>query len=69
VNGAAAVATGKNSSLSGAIAAVFRLCKDKNWHIDAIDLKSKYHLLVFSPFGFLIQYALRVTLGERQLRF
>ncbi|KNA08340.1 hypothetical protein SOVF_163470 isoform B [Spinacia oleracea] len=62
VNGAAAVATGKNSSLSGTVAAAFHLCKDND--MNACALKSKYHLLVFSPSGSLIQYALRVSFGQ-----
>ncbi|XP_074319463.1 autophagy-related protein 18f isoform X2 [Silene latifolia] len=59
VNNAAAVATGKNSSLSGAIAATFCVCEDN----DINSLKPKYNLLVFTPAGCLIQYALRVSLG------
>lgn len=67
VNGAAAVATGKNSSLSGAVAAAFHLCKGHNMHLNARAMKSKYHLLVFSPSGSLIQYALRVSFGQDAL--
>ncbi|KAH9624207.1 hypothetical protein KSS87_019976 [Heliosperma pusillum] len=59
VNSAASVATGKNSSLSGAIAATFRVCEDNNIK----SLRLKYNLLVFTPAGCLIQYALRVSLG------
>ncbi|KAK9689078.1 hypothetical protein RND81_09G034000 [Saponaria officinalis] len=57
VNSAAAVATGKSSSLSGAIAATFCVCEGNG------PLKSRYNLLVFSPSGCMIQYALRVSLG------
>jgi len=61
MNGAAAVTIGKNNSLSGAIAAAFHLYKDSDMHINTSStLKSKQHLLVFSPSGCLIQYALRV---------
>lgn len=67
VNGAAAVATGKNSSFSGAVAAAFHLCKGNDVNVDAFAMKSKYHLLVFSPSGSLIQYALRVSLGQDTL--
>lgn len=64
VNGAASVATGKNSSFSGAVAAAFHLCKGNVMHVNSSTLKSKYHLLVFSPSGSLIQYALRVPSGQ-----
>ncbi|XP_021758792.1 autophagy-related protein 18f-like [Chenopodium quinoa] len=67
VNGAAAVATGKNSSLSGAVAAAFHLCRGNDMHLNEFAMKSKYHMLVFSPSGSLIQYALRVPLAQDAL--
>lgn len=60
MNGAGVVAIGKNNSMSGAIAAAFHLYKDSDIRINTCSLKSKQHLLVFSPSGCLIQYALRV---------
>ncbi|KAL3636806.1 hypothetical protein CASFOL_019105 [Castilleja foliolosa] len=58
VSGAAAAATGRLSSLSGAIASVFHdgntnPCGGSN------SLKKDYYLFVFSPSGCLMQYALR----------
>ncbi|KAJ1441914.1 WD40-repeat-containing domain superfamily [Sesbania bispinosa] len=60
VTGAAAAATGRMSSLSGAIASAFcnfkgssGLCVDGNYS------QEKYNLLVFSPTGSMIQYALQ----------
>lgn len=67
VNGAAAVALGRNSVGSGAVAASFHLCKGNDMHVNACNMKSKYHLLVYSPSGSLIQYALRVSLGQDSL--
>lgn len=57
VSGAAATATGRMSSLSGAIASAFHNCQGTS------SLKAKYHLLVFSPSGSVIQYALRASSG------
>ncbi|VVA28203.1 PREDICTED: autophagy-related [Prunus dulcis] len=63
VSGAAAAATGKMSSLSGAIAASFHNSKGNTHYVDCSSLKAKYHLLVFSPSGSMIQYALRISNG------
>lgn len=63
VTGAAAAATGRMSSLSGAIASAFHNCKGNDLHAGASSLKAKYHLLVFSPSGCMIQYALRASSG------
>uniref|UniRef100_A0A5B7B4D3 Putative autophagy-related protein 18f isoform X1 n=1 Tax=Davidia involucrata TaxID=16924 RepID=A0A5B7B4D3_DAVIN len=63
VTGAAAAATGRMSSLSGAIASAFHNCKGNDFNVDANSLKAKYHLLVFSPSGCVIQYALRISSG------
>ncbi|GMI79430.1 ARABIDOPSIS THALIANA HOMOLOG OF YEAST AUTOPHAGY 18 (ATG18) F [Hibiscus trionum] len=60
VSGAAAAATGRMGSLSGAIASTFHNCKGNNLlFAESSSLKTKYHLLVFSPSGCMIQYALR----------
>ncbi|PON61475.1 Breast carcinoma amplified sequence [Parasponia andersonii] len=63
VSGAAAAATGRMSSLSGAVASSFHNCKGKALHMDYSSLKAKHHLLVFSPSGCMIQYALRISTG------
>ncbi|KAL6199304.1 hypothetical protein ACLB2K_029088 [Fragaria x ananassa] len=63
VTGAAAAATGKMNSLSGAIASSFHNSKGNDYHVDSSALKAKYHLLVFSPSGCMIQYALRIPNG------
>ncbi|XVF04001.1 hypothetical protein REPUB_Repub05bG0042700 [Reevesia pubescens] len=61
VSGAAAAATGRMGSLSGAIASSFHNCKGNNFlFAESSSLKTKYHLLVFSPSGCMIQYALRL---------
>ncbi|KAI8011853.1 Autophagy-related protein 18f [Camellia lanceoleosa] len=57
VSGAAATATDRMSSLSGAIASAFHNCQVTS------SLKAKYHLLVFSPSRSMIQYALRASSG------
>ncbi|MCL7036059.1 hypothetical protein MKW94_006816 [Papaver nudicaule] len=62
VSGAAAAATGRVGSLSGAIASIFHNCKRNNVYAETGSLKTKYHLLVFSP-GSMIQYALRPSSG------
>ncbi|KAA8526937.1 hypothetical protein F0562_008834 [Nyssa sinensis] len=64
VTGAAAAATGRMSSLSGAIASAFHDCKGTDFNMDSSSLKARYHLLVFSPSGCVIQYALRTSLGR-----
>lgn len=63
VSGAAAAATGRVSSLSGAVASSFHNCKGKASYLDCSPSKAKYHLLVFSPSGCMIQYALRISTG------
>ncbi|KAJ6293207.1 hypothetical protein OIU78_025233 [Salix suchowensis] len=64
VTGAAVAATGRQGYLSGAIASSFHKCKGSNdMYVDGASLKSKYHLLVFSPSGSMIQYALRISAG------
>ncbi|MBA0606609.1 hypothetical protein Godav_019051 [Gossypium davidsonii] len=61
VSGAAAAATGRMSPLSGAIASSFHNCKNNKFLFsESSSSKAKYHLLVFSPSGCLIQYALRL---------
>jgi hypothetical protein len=61
VSGAAAAATGRMSSLSGAIASSFHNCRGNALYADCHSLKAKYHLLVFSPSGCMIQYVLRTS--------
>ncbi|XP_043705024.1 autophagy-related protein 18f-like isoform X2 [Telopea speciosissima] len=61
VSGAAAVATGRVSSLSGAIASAFHNCKGNYLYVDNSSLSAKYHLLVFSPSGCVIQYVLHLS--------
>ncbi|KAJ6887038.1 autophagy-related protein 18f-like [Populus alba x Populus x berolinensis] len=64
VTGAAAAASGRQGYLSGAIASSFHKCKGSNdMYVDGASFKSKYHLLVFSPSGSMIQYALRISAG------
>ncbi|GMH05703.1 hypothetical protein Nepgr_007543 [Nepenthes gracilis] len=63
VGGAAAAAAGRIIPLSGAIASSFHHCKSNDLHAHLSSLKAKYHLLVLSPSGCLIQYALRVSSG------
>lgn len=63
VTGAAAAATGRMSSLSGAIASSFHNCKANDIFSDSSSLKERYHLLVFSPSGCVIQYVLRTSSG------
>lgn len=63
VTGAAAAATGRMGYLSGAIASSFHNCKANDLFSDSSSLKEKYHLLVFSPSGCVIQYALRISNG------
>ncbi|CAK9150291.1 unnamed protein product [Ilex paraguariensis] len=63
VSGAAATAAGRKSSPSGAIASAFHNCKGNEMFVDTSSLKSKHHLLVFSPSGCVIQYAFHVSSG------
>ncbi|XP_042063600.1 autophagy-related protein 18f-like isoform X2 [Salvia splendens] len=58
VSGAAAAATGRSSSLSGAVASVFHNCKDDGIYGDQSLLTKNYYMLVFSPSGCVIQYVL-----------
>ncbi|GKV45777.1 hypothetical protein SLEP1_g52824 [Rubroshorea leprosula] len=61
VSGAAAAATGRMGSLSGAIASSFYNCKGNSNSLgDRSSSKTKY-LLVFSPSGCVIQYALQIS--------
>lgn len=62
VSGAAAAATGRMSSLSGAIASSFHKCRGNTSYMDCNNSKAKYHLLVFSPSGSMIQYVLRTPI-------
>ncbi|XP_061341799.1 LOW QUALITY PROTEIN: autophagy-related protein 18f [Gastrolobium bilobum] len=65
VSGAAAAATGRKGSLYGAIASSFRNCKGNGaLYVEGNYSKPKYHLLVFSPTGSMIQYALRTLTGQ-----
>ncbi|OIW15456.1 hypothetical protein TanjilG_28655 [Lupinus angustifolius] len=65
VNGAAAAATGKKSSLSGAIASSFLNCNGSGAsYVEGNHSKAKYRLMVFSPTGSMIQYALRTLNGQ-----
>lgn len=63
VTGAAAAATGRMGSFCGAITSAFHNCKNNDLYGDSSYLKAKYHLLVFSPSGCVIQYALRMSSG------
>ncbi|MED6219840.1 hypothetical protein PIB30_039401 [Stylosanthes scabra] len=60
VSGAAAAAAGRKSLLSGAIASSFR----NALYVEGNHSKTKNHLLVFSPTGSMIQYALRTINGQ-----
>ncbi|OIW03164.1 hypothetical protein TanjilG_11801 [Lupinus angustifolius] len=65
VSGAAAAATGKKSSLSGAVASSFVNYNGSGaLYVEGNHAKAKYHLLVFSPTGTMIQYALRTLNGQ-----
>lgn len=64
VTGAAAAATGRVNPLSGAIASAFHYCKRSSHYADIRSSRTKYNLLVFSPSGSIIQYALRESNGE-----
>ncbi|KAI4322827.1 hypothetical protein L6164_022483 [Bauhinia variegata] len=64
VSGAAAAATGRTNSLAGAIASSFHNCKGSNLYVDGNNSKTKFNLLVFSPTGSMIQYALRESTGQ-----
>ncbi|KAG4971902.1 hypothetical protein AAZX31_13G269700 [Glycine max] len=60
VSGAAAAATGRKNALSGAIASSFCNYKGNEGNFS----KAKYQLLVFSPTGSMVQYALRTITGQ-----
>ncbi|RDX93173.1 Autophagy-related protein 18f, partial [Mucuna pruriens] len=60
VSGAAAAATGRKTGLSRAFASSFRNYKSAEGDYS----KAKYHLLVFSSTGSMIQYALRSITGQ-----
>ncbi|KAA0046454.1 autophagy-related protein 18f [Cucumis melo var. makuwa] len=64
VSSAAAAATGKMGIVSGAIASAFHECKGNAVHVDNGSSEVRYHILVFSPSGSMIQYALRVGLDS-----
>lgn len=61
VTGAAVAASGRMNTYSGVIASTFHKCKGNNLGADLGSRKSKYHMLVFSSSGCVIQYALRVS--------
>ncbi|KAL3508537.1 hypothetical protein ACH5RR_027938 [Cinchona calisaya] len=63
VTGAAAAATGRMNSLSGAIAAAFYYCNGNDLYSDTSFLKTNCHLLVFSSPGCLVQYVMRISSG------
>ncbi|CAA0813934.1 Autophagy-related protein 18f [Striga hermonthica] len=59
VSDAASAATGRPSSLSGAIASAFREGQIYDTHGDLNSVKKNYYLLVFSQSGCVMQYAIR----------
>lgn len=61
VSGAAAAATGRSSSLTGAVASIFHNCKGDGVQGDQSSLKKNYYLLVFSPSGCVLQYVLHLS--------
>ncbi|CAI9784175.1 unnamed protein product [Fraxinus pennsylvanica] len=61
LRGAAAAATGRMSSLSGVIASAFYKCKANELYADTSCPKKNYYLMVFSPPGNVVQYALRLS--------
>ncbi|CAK9176262.1 unnamed protein product [Ilex paraguariensis] len=64
VTGAAATAAGRFSTPSGAFASAFHSCRGNDLFVDTSSLKANYHLLIFSPPGCIVQYALRVSSGQ-----
>ncbi|CAH1428673.1 unnamed protein product [Lactuca virosa] len=71
VTGAAVAASGRvNNSHSGVIASTFYKCKgnSNNTGSDLSSLMAKYHMLVFSSSGCVIQYALRLSSENRRER-
>ncbi|XP_054792659.1 autophagy-related protein 18f-like [Prosopis cineraria] len=67
VSGAAAAATGRTSLQSGVIASSFCNCKGSALYVGANRFKTKYHLLVFSSTGSMIQYALGTSMGQNSV--
>lgn len=63
ITGAAAAATGRAGSLSGAIASAFHNCKTRGGYTNTSSTRTKQHLLVFSPSGCVMQYVLRLSSG------
>lgn len=61
VSGAAVAASGRMNSSSGVIASAFHKCKSNNLDADLSSMMPKYHMLVFSSSGCVIQYALRLS--------
>jgi hypothetical protein len=64
VHGAAALATGVSSPISGAIASTFHNCKGADLSSDGGSHSMKYYLLVFSPSGSIIQYVFHLSVGQ-----
>ncbi|XP_022981384.1 autophagy-related protein 18f-like isoform X2 [Cucurbita maxima] len=64
VSSAAAAATGRIGSVTGAIASAFHNCKGNALHVDHGSSEARYHILVFTPTGSMIQYVLRVGLDS-----
>ncbi|KAG6592018.1 Autophagy-related protein 18f, partial [Cucurbita argyrosperma subsp. sororia] len=64
VSSAAAAATGRAGIVLGAIASTFHECKGNALHLDNGSSEARYDILVFSPSGNMIQYALRVGLDS-----
>ncbi|KAI9083092.1 hypothetical protein K1719_034996 [Acacia pycnantha] len=64
VSGAAAAATGRTSFQSGVIASSFCNGKGSALYVDGNLIRTKYHLLVFSSAGSMIQYALGKSMGQ-----
>lgn len=65
VTDAAAAATGRSGPLPTAIASVFHNCKASGPYPNFNPLRKKYHFLVFSPIGSVIQYALTHSPGVK----
>ncbi|CAN1224179.1 Autophagy-related protein 18f [Linum grandiflorum] len=62
VSGAASAATGRLSSFPGPIASSFHNCKiNSSSSANGNSPKKKYHLLVFSAFGCMIQYTMQIS--------
>lgn len=62
VSGAAVAASGRTNSSSGVIASAFHKCKSNNPDADLHSMMMpKYHMLVFSSSGCVMQYALRLS--------